>query len=126
MSTRCAMTILKAVTMPLLLLSAIELGHAQTSDDQSLLNRPYMLGDWGGRRTALERAGIKFNIISVNDFLENTRSNVANWSRVRGTLDIDFGKADLVQGLTFHITALWQGGGNMGPTSAASPTPAAW
>jgi carbohydrate-selective porin OprB len=73
-----------------------------------------MLGDWGGKRTALERTGIVFNVISVNDFLTDTRSDVANWSRVRGTVDIDFGKADLVQGLTFHITALWQTGGNMG------------
>ena len=73
-----------------------------------------MLGNWGGERTALERSGIVFNIISVNDFLADTRSDVANWSRVRATLDVDFGKADLVQGLTFHITALWQGGGNMG------------
>jgi len=92
-------------------------GHAQTSGDSSAAswaNSPYMLGDWGGKRTALERSGIVFNFVSVNDFLEDTRSDVANWSRVRGTLDVDFGKADLVQGLSFHITALWQTGGNLG------------
>jgi porin len=73
-----------------------------------------MFGDWGGQRTALERAGVVFNFISVNDFMVDTRSDVANWSRVRATLDVDFDKLDLVHGLKFHITALWQGGGNMG------------
>ncbi|HUB81622.1 MAG TPA: carbohydrate porin [Bryobacteraceae bacterium] len=73
-----------------------------------------MLGDWGGERTKLANEGIVFNVISVNDLLIDTNSDLANWSRVRGTMDIDFGKADLVQGLKFHITALWQAGGNMG------------
>ena len=91
--------------------------HAQTTGDPpstSRSNSSYMFGNWGGERAALERNGIVFNFLSVNDLLLDTRSDVANWSRVRGTLDIDFGKAELVQGLTFHITALWQGGGNMG------------
>ena len=50
----------------------------------------------------------------MNDTLLNTKGDVANWSRVRGTLDIDFGQAELVPGLKFHVTGLWQGGGNMG------------
>jgi carbohydrate-selective porin OprB len=90
---------------------------AQTTGDNlstSWSNSAYMFGDWGGERTALERNGIVFNFLSVNDLLLDSRSDVANWSRVRGTLDVDFGKAELVQGLTFHITALWQGGGNLG------------
>jgi hypothetical protein len=33
---------------------------------------------------------------------------------VRGTLDVDFGKLELVRGLKFHITGLWQGGSNIG------------
>jgi carbohydrate-selective porin OprB len=101
--------------------------NAQTtghSSSASWANSPYMLGDWGGERTALERSGIVFKLISVSDFLEDTKGDVANWSRVRGTLDIDFGKAELVQGLTFHITALWQAGGNMGTDigSIANPS----
>lgn len=101
--------------------------HARTSGDSSArswANSPYMLGDWGGKRTALERSGIVFNFVSVNDFLEDTLSDVANWSRVRDTLDIDFGKADLVEGLSFHITALWRTGGNMGTDirSIANPS----
>ncbi len=93
------------------------LGYAQATTDQSVqswLDGPYMLGDWGGERTKLANMGIKFSFISVNDFLADTKGDEANWSRVRGTMDIDFGQLELVQGLTFHITALWQAGGNMG------------
>jgi porin len=91
--------------------------HAQTASDSpptSWQDRPYMFGDWGGERTKLENMGIKFSFLSVNDFLVNGKGSDANWSRVRGTMDIDFGRLELVQGLTFHITALWQAGGNMG------------
>ena len=73
-----------------------------------------MFGDWGGARTKLENMGIKFSLLSVNDLLVDGKGSEANWSRVRGTMDIDFGRLELVQGLTFHITALWQAGGNMG------------
>ena len=54
------------------------------------------------------------NVIYVNDLLADPQDALANWSRVRGTLDVDFGKAELVQGLKFHITAMWQAGGNLG------------
>lgn len=73
-----------------------------------------MFGGWGGERTKLERQGITFTFQSVNDFLLNSDGDAANWSRVRGTLDIDFDKTEFVPGLKFHITGLWQGGGNMG------------
>jgi carbohydrate-selective porin OprB len=73
-----------------------------------------MFGDWGGERAKLEDQGITFNFISVNDLLLDTHNGVANWSRVRGTVDVDLGKSELVSGLTFHMTALWQAGGNLG------------
>jgi carbohydrate-selective porin OprB len=80
----------------------------------SFAGSPYMLGDWGGTRSRLEQFGVTFAFQSVNDFLLDGKGDQANWSRVRGTVDIDFGKMELVQGLTFHATALWQGGGNIG------------
>lgn len=92
-------------------------GRAQTSNDplpQSWQNRSYMFGDWRGLRTTLERQGITFTFQFVNDFLLDANNRAANWGRGRGTLDIDFGKAELVPGLKFHITGLWQGGGHMG------------
>src|SRR6266446_3720411 len=42
------------------------------------------------------------------------KERLANWSRVRGTVDIDFGSLMHQDGLYFHATALWQGGGNLG------------
>jgi carbohydrate-selective porin OprB len=74
-----------------------------------------LLGDWGGARTRLEEEkGVKFDFHYVSDFLYNTeggRQQRANyWERVRGTMDIDFGKLANLQGLSFHITGLWQGG----------------
>ena len=83
-----------------------------------------MLGDWGGERTHLANRGVTFDFVSVNDLLLDTRKDVANWSRIRGTIDIDFGKAELVPGLSFHATALWQAGGNMGAYigSVANPS----
>jgi len=91
--------------------------YAQTSldpDVESWANRPYLFGDWGGERTRLANTGVVFNFVSVNDLLLDTRGDTTNWSRVRATLDVDFGKAELVPGLKFHITALWQAGGNLG------------
>lgn len=101
-------------------------GYAQAlneSDAASWANSPYMFGDWGGTRSTLANLGLTFSFVSVNDFLVNQRGGDANWSRVRGTADFDFGKAELVPGLTFHITGLWQAGGNMGAYIGSSANP---
>ena len=81
---------------------------------QSLLAQPYIFGDWGGERTKLQTKGITFGFQSVNDLLLAKRGDTANWSRVRGTLDIDFSQAELVPGLKFHVTGLWQAGSDLG------------
>jgi hypothetical protein len=89
------------VVIPFLICCFGALGHAQPTSDQpvqSWLDGPYMLGDWGGERTKLANMGITFSFISVNDFLADTKGDEANWSRVRGTMDIDFGRLELVQG----------------------------
>src|SRR5580704_6384032 len=89
----------KASTLTLFVACFSGSGHAQAPNDpdaKSWANSPYMLGDWGGERTKLQNLGITFNFVSVNDLLLDTREDVANWSRVRGTVDVDFGKADLV------------------------------
>src|SRR5579871_3918773 len=102
------------------------LSHAQALDGpdaEPWPNSPYLFGDWGGERTRLANLGLTVDFISVNDFLVDQRGGDANWSRVRGTADFDFGKADLVPGLTFHITGLWQAGGNMGAYIGSSANP---
>lgn len=64
----------------------------------------------------------------INDSLWDVESpqkdRVANMGRVRGTVDIDFGELTHLQGLSFHATAVWQAGGNLGSSLGliANPT----
>jgi porin len=78
----------------------------------------HLFGDWGGERTRLEEKGVTFDLQYISDSLWNIKSEqkerIANWSRVRGTVDINFASLIHQQGLYFHATALWQGGGNLG------------
>ena len=78
----------------------------------------HLLGDWGGERSRLFERGVKFDLHYVSDSLANLKSEqperFASWNRFRGTVDIDFGKLTGVEGLYFHMTGLWQGGGNLG------------
>ena len=78
----------------------------------------HLFGDWGGERTRLQERGVKFDFQYVSDSLWNIKSEqqerFASWNRFRGTVDIDFGALVDQQGLYFHATALWQGGGNLG------------
>ena len=77
-----------------------------------------LFGDWGGERTRLEKHGVKFDFQYVSDSLFNIESEqkerFASWNRFRGTVDIDFGQLIGQEGLYFHATGLWQGGGNLG------------
>ena len=91
----------------------------------STANSPYLFGDWAGERTRLENAGVILNLKYVNDLLTDTRGDLANWSRVRGTLDIDFGKAELVRGLKFHMRRCGRPAATWAPISALSLIPAA-
>jgi carbohydrate-selective porin OprB len=78
----------------------------------------HLFGYWGGERTRLEEKGVNFDLQYISDSLWNIKSEqkerLANWSRVRGTVDINFSSLTHQQGLYFHATALWQGGGILG------------
>ena len=78
----------------------------------------HLLGDWGGKRGQLEEHGVEFDFHYITDSLWNIESvqdkRLASWNRGRGTVDIDFGELTGWHGLSFHATALWQGGGNLG------------
>jgi len=80
--------------------------------------RQYLFGDWGGRRTALEEKGIKFDFFYIADLEANPsgglRQTRAGWERIRGTIDINFDELMKWQGLRFHATGLWQVGANLG------------
>jgi porin len=78
----------------------------------------HLFGDWGGTRSRLMERGVDFDLQYISDQLGNIKSpqkeRLASWNRFRGTVDIDFGGLADRQGLYFHATALWQGGGNLG------------
>jgi porin len=80
--------------------------------------QPHLFGEWNGKRTKLYDKGVRFDLAYTSDSLWNVRSakeeRVAVWDRVRGTVDLDFSRLTDTPGLTFHITAVWQGGGNLG------------
>jgi porin len=93
---------------------------AQKEDSESspnplvnLWEEQALTGDWGGTRTKLaERWGM-----SVTGFWDNSYygdpsvgnshgyTGTGNWSRFRGTLDIDMGTLAHIKGLTLHITS---------------------
>ena len=78
----------------------------------------HLLGDWGGVRSRLQERGVAFDFQYISDSLWNLKSEqkerLASWNRFRGTVDIDLGTFIHQQGLYFHATALWQGGGKLG------------
>lgn len=110
------------------------LGQASSTDQakgdtgfnlSTLYNQKYMLGDWGGTRTRLEEEkGVKFDFFYISDMLYAKDAAIqtggAGWNRVRGTMDIDFGKLAGLNGLSFHVTGLWQGGPNLGASYLGS------
>jgi hypothetical protein len=69
-------------------------------------------------RTRLLERGVKLDLHSISDSLWNIKSQqkerFASYNRVRGTVDIDLGTLVSQQGWSFHATAVWQTGANMG------------
>ena len=49
--------------------------------------RQYLFGDWGGKRTALEEKGVKFDFFYIADLEANPsgglQQNKAGWERIR-------------------------------------------
>ena len=98
-------------------LSAAAQSTTPPTTEQTFMTQKYLLGDWGGERTKLANKGVTFDFHYIADFLANPsggNSSAGAWNRVRGTVDIDFGKLAGANGLTFHVTGLWQGGVNLG------------
>lgn len=87
--------------------------QAESGIFQSLEQRRYLFGDWKGERSTLEEKGITFDFYYMDDALANPyggREDAGLWGRIRGSADVDFSKLTSWQGLTFHITGLWQYG----------------
>jgi carbohydrate-selective porin OprB len=107
---------------------ACTLAVAQRPPEQSLpgpnrdelgpLMHKHLLGDWGGKRSALEEHGVVFDLQYVADHLWNLKSEqperFASWNRFRGTVDLDLEQLAHWKGTYVHATAVWQAGGNLG------------
>jgi porin len=80
---------------------------------------PGLLGDMGGLRGALGKAGITLNVTDDENLLGNLAGGVAQGSTLQGvttgTLEIDTGKASGPQGGTVHISALQIHGRSLSP-----------
>ena len=87
--------------------------HEHAPSDQR-----HLFGNWHGERQQLLERGVNLDLMYLSDSLWNLRSvqkeRLANWNRVRGTVDLDFGKLTHTPGLSFQMSGMWQGGGNMG------------
>jgi porin len=94
----------------------------------SLLTAKRLTGDWGGVRTKLEDAGIKFEPVlnSTAAFNFHGGKNTHNANDVAGlafwNLELDFGKMGLLKGATFFVRATqsWNDGigGDVGGLTA--------
>jgi porin len=82
-------------------------------------DRQYLFGDLFGIRSALAEKGITFNIENTTDSFGVVHGGLSDqpaaFTRIRGTLDIDFDKmTGTHHELSFHATGLWQTGNNIG------------
>jgi porin len=82
----------------------------------SFWNQQYMLGDWGGTRTALEKEGVSFDFNDIGDFLTDVSGSQTHhatyFGRLRLSSDIDFNKLSGFDG-EFFASAIYQYGRNL-------------
>jgi porin len=84
--------------------------------DPSFWDQQYMLGDWGGKRTELEKEGVTFDFNNIGDFLTDVSGSqehhASYFGRFRFTTDIDFNKLSGFDG-EFFFSPIWQYGQNL-------------
>jgi porin len=82
----------------------------------SFWDQQYMLGDWGGERTRLEKEGVSFDFNDIGDFLVDTTGSQTHhatyFGRFRATADIDFNKLAGFDG-EFFFSGIYQYGRNL-------------
>jgi porin len=95
-----------------------EANASTPSPSPDLYSRQYLLGAWGGERSALAEKGVTFDFFYITDMQDNPSGGLqqtyAGWERFRGTIHIDFDKMIQWKGLSFHATGLWQSGRDLG------------
>jgi porin len=82
----------------------------------SFWDQQYMLGDWGGERTRLEKKGVSFDINDIGDFQADVAGSQTHhatyFGRFRASTDIDFNKLANFDG-EFFSSWIWQYGPNL-------------
>ena len=92
----------------------------ETPDNREIGQGPngHLFRGWEGERRRLQERGVAFDFQYISDTLANLKSErkerLTNWNRVRDTMDINLGLLAGWNGVFFHVTSVWQGGGNMG------------
>ncbi len=114
------------VTAMILLIGAGFTARASTDEKEitpvvdkaqpSFWDQQYMLGDWGGERTALEKEGVSFDFNNIGDFLTDVTGgqehHLTYFGRFRATTDIDFNRLSGFDGELF-FSPIWQYGQNL-------------
>ncbi|PYX83569.1 MAG: hypothetical protein DMG70_09845 [Acidobacteria bacterium] len=134
-SGSCVRRVISAVLFVVLLMAACATAQNKASDSsgaafplpitaQRIADNQNLLGDWGGERSRLAGKGVNFEFYYVSDFLGNPSGGrnpgFTDWGRIRGTVDVDLGGLTESNAPVFHITGLWQNGGNLGTEHLAS------
>jgi porin len=95
--------------------------HLETNyaEPNAANDRNYLFGDMFGFRSWLAQKGITYNIENTTDSFGVVHGGLSDqpaaFTRIRGTLDIDFDKlTGSHHELSFHATGLWQTGNNIG------------
>lgn len=105
-------------------LATIALASPLSAEEQE--SRSYLLGDWGGERTALADKGVAFEAIITTDLIANVSGGLERTSRVLSNFDLtaalDTEKLGWWSGGTFFAYVLGNVGGD--PTSFVGDTQA--
>ncbi len=82
----------------------------------SIWDQQYLLGDWGGARTRLEKEGITFQLGNIGDLMGDVSGSqehhLAYFGRFRASADIDFNVLAGFDGEVF-FSGIWQYGENL-------------
>jgi len=95
---------------------------------KDVFHQRYMF-NWGPERERLADKGVTFDFFYWNYALgdpnhpSGTKETFGGFQRVRGTVDVDFGKFTAAKGLSYHVTGLWQTGQNMGAVLGSIVSP---
>ena len=93
-----------------------EIVPAVGKSEPSFWDQQYLLGDWGGERTRLEKEGVTFDFNNIADFLTDATGSqehhLTYFGRFRFTTDIDFNKLSGFDGELF-FSPIWQYGQNL-------------